>query len=216
MIKKLIFAVLCLFSLVGASDVLLWTVDESTTVDGTLIQSFLQSYPTTEDNWPAARVKMISSDGTSSRVLDIYWGDGIQEDGNWGVALSDPGSGYWGAGAQVGMQSETGYHTLGTIQGELHGDILSYPPEVMEILFIMELGYNSWNDDVGDYVWETLAQSAPELYETLQHQYMYAEFDIAPSDGHAWKPNFSTTPEPSSLLLTLFGTGLLLLRRKQL
>jgi len=157
MLKKFIFVWLCLLSFAGAGDVLLWTVDESTTVDGTLIQNFLQSYPTTEDNWPAARVKMISSDGTSSRVLDIYWGDGIQEDGNWGVELSDPGSGYWGAGAPIGMQSETGYHTLGTIQGELHGDILSYPPEVMEILFIMELGYNSWNDDVGDYVWETLA-----------------------------------------------------------
>lgn len=34
----------------------------------------------------------------------------------------------------------------------------------------MELGYNIWDDNVGeygDYVWTTLAESAPELYQNL-------------------------------------------------
>ena len=215
MLKKLtalVFA--CAMSLFGHGDVLYWQVNENTTVDGGDIQLFLVPYPSTEDAWPAARVKLVSSDGTSSRILDIYWGNGFQEDGRWGVELSDPGSGYWGAGAPVGIQSDTGYHTIGTIQGTLHGETPSYPPEVMEALFIMELGYNEWNDGVGDYVWRTLAESAPELYRDLVGKYMYEQFDISPGPDHVWTPNFYTTPEPSTSLLCIIGLGLLLLKRK--
>lgn len=96
----------------------------------------------------------------------------------------------------------------------MSGNTFPYPDEVMEILFVMELGYNSWSEIEDDYVWETLAQSAPELYENLRHQYMYGEFDISPSYTLAWTPDFYTTPEPSSGLLLLMGTGILGLRRK--
>lgn len=63
---------------------------------------------------------------------------------------------------------------------------------------------------------ETLAQSAPELYETLRHQYMYGEFDIAPWTPPPWTPNFYTTPEPSTSILCLLGASLLMLRRKKI
>ena len=212
--RKLVSMALLLLSFSAMGDVLLWMVDENTTVDGNPIQQFLVEYPSDDDNWPAARVKLVSSDGTTSRILRIYYGEGIEEDGGWGAEASDPGNGYWGVGAPTGMQSETGYKTLGTIQGQLSGDIPSYPPEVLEALFIMELGYNSWDDDVGDYVWRTLAESSPETYADLR-QHMYAEFDIEPSSIDPWSPDFYTTvPEPSTSLLCIIGFGVLMLKRK--
>ena len=96
----------------------------------------------------------------------------------------------------------------------MSGNTLSYPPEVMEILFVMELGYNTWDDDLGDYVWETLAQSAPELYQDLMRQHMYATGDISPPGYTPWTPDFYTTPEPSTSILCIIGLGLLLLKRK--
>lgn len=69
--KKFIFAVLCLLSFTGASDVLLWTVDESTTVDGIAIKTFLEQYTSDYDHFPAARVKMISDNGQTSTILPV-------------------------------------------------------------------------------------------------------------------------------------------------
>lgn len=211
--RKLISMALLLLSFSVMGDVLLWMVDENTTVDGNPIQQFLVEYPSDDDNWPAARVKLVSSDGTTSRILRIYFGEGIEEDGDWGAELMDSGNG-WGAGAPRGLQSRTGYNTIGTIQGQLSGDIPSYPPEVLEALLIMELGYNSWDDDVGDYVWRTLAESSPETYADLR-QHMYAESDIGPSSPDPWSPDFYTTvPEPSISILVIVGFSVLALRRE--
>lgn len=90
----------------------------------------------------------------------------------------------------------------------MHGDVLDVPPEVLEAMFIMELGYNEWNDDAGDYVWKTLAESAPELYKDLVKDYMYASGDVAPLTAIPWTPDFHTVgsvPEPSTSLLCLIG-----------
>ena len=153
--KRFIFAAFCLLSLIGASDILCWQVNESTTVDNGSIQQFLVPYPTDDDHFPGARVKLVSSDGTVSTILKI-WGEDpdthlpVEWDGTCGVEPGNWGSGRWETGI---VQSSTGYNTIGTIQGALQGDMLSYPPEVVEALFIMELGYNEWSDDAGDYVW---------------------------------------------------------------
>lgn len=89
----------------------------------------------------------------------------------------------------------------------------------------MEIGYNSWNEDIGDYVWETLAESLPkETYETLRNQYMYGEGTLGPHKNDVWIPTEFYTlnpviptppvPEPNTILLFTIGSGLLLLRRK--
>lgn len=201
-------------SIVGDADVLRWMVDEHTTVDGASIQQFLVPYPSTDDTWPAARVKLVSSDRSSSTILKI-WGaneDGVEGwlDGEWGAEVADWGDS-WGTGVPTGNQSETGYNTIHRVQDQLAP---SYPPEVMDAMFVMELGYNSWNEDAGDYVWETIAQSNPELYRDLVDKYMYATGDIAPPNLAVWSPDFYTSPEPNSAVLFLLGSAFLMLRRK--
>lgn len=216
MLKKFcILMSILLIPLYGISDILRWQVNENTTVDGGDIQLFLIPYPSDDDHFPAARVKLVSSDGTSSTILKI-WGEDpdthlpVEWDGDWGMEIAD-WEGGWGTGTPTGNQSETGYNTIHRIQDPSSPN---YPPEVMEALFIMELGYNSWDESVGDYVWQTLAQSAPELYKDLVNQYMYASGDIAPSGYTSWSPNFYSVPEPSAFLLALVGASLLLLKRK--
>ena len=207
----------CLALLTGSGDTLYWQVNENTTVDGGNIQQFLVPYPSTDDSWAAARVKLVSSDGTSSTILKI-WGEDpdthlpVEWDGDLGVEPCYTGSGRWETGL---VQSETGYHTIQRVQDGFNGITPVYPPEVMEALFIMELGYNDWNDGAGDYVWRTLAESAPELYRDLVSRYMFENGDISPGPDHIWTPNFYTTPEPSSSLLCLLGASLLMLRRKK-
>lgn len=220
--KALTVLLLCIMlPFIGLGDVLLWSVNESTRVDGGDIQQFLVPYPEDDDHFSAARVKLVSNNGTSSTILKIYAPDeeGIWgwQDGDWGVWLTDNGNGQWGA---EWNQSETGYNTINPIQNQLNGDIMSYPPEILDALFIMELGYNEWDDNAnngaGDYVWRTLAQSAPELYRDLVIQHMYASGDIAPPGYTPWSPDFYTNsvPEPSSTLLVLIGFSVLGLKRK--
>lgn len=220
--RGLIFICLAfLVFLTGSGDILYWQVNENTTVDGGDIQEFLEPYPSDSSDdylfFPAARVRMVSSDGSSSSILPILipeydgnpseWvaGDIGVEPGNWG-------SGYWETGL---VQSETGFNTINRIQDIIHGDVLDVPPEVLESMFIMELGYNEWNESADDYVWKTLAESKPELYKDLVSRYMFAPGNIAPGPDHIWTPNFRTTvPEPSSILLCMIGARLLGLRRR--
>ena len=79
----------CLAFFTGSGDVLLWQVNENTKVDGGDIQLFLVPYPSTDDSWPAARVKLVN--GSSSTILPIYFGNGVWEDGYWGAAFGDAG-----------------------------------------------------------------------------------------------------------------------------
>ena len=114
--KKFIFAVLCLLSFISASDILMWQVDESTKVDGSSIQQFLVPYPSDDDHFPAARVKVV--DGSTSKILKIWYDNPNDppsrwEDGDLGIEPGDWGSGRWETGW---VQSETGYNTIGRIQ----------------------------------------------------------------------------------------------------
>ena len=217
----MVFTATVLFQAVG--DVLLWSVDENTKVDGIDIQTFLVPYPTDDEHFSGARVKLVSSDGTVSTILKILGEDpdthlSVEWDGDWGMELADYGNG-WGTGVPTGNQSETGYNTIQTIQQQINGETLTYPSEVMEALMIMELGYNSWDESVGDYVWQTIASSAPELYKDLIREHMYASGDVAPPTTTNWNPDFYTmnppiVPEPSAGLLFVIGAGLLALKRK--
>jgi hypothetical protein len=90
MMKKTIAVLLAFMSisLAGFGDVLLWQVTESTLVDGSSIQQFLVPYPSDYDHFPAARVKLVTVDG-SSKILPIYVGGGVWEDGDWGMEIAD-------------------------------------------------------------------------------------------------------------------------------
>lgn len=114
--KRLLFAGLCLLSFAGIGDVLMWQVDESIKVDGSSIQQFLVPYPSDDDHFPAARVKVV--DGSTSRILKIWYDNPDDppsrwEDGDWGIEPCYTGSGRWETGI---VQSETGYNTIGRIQ----------------------------------------------------------------------------------------------------
>lgn len=114
MTKRLIVILLSFLAfLTGSGDVLLWTIDESTTVDGIAIKTFLEPYTSDYDHFPAARVKMISNNGQTSTILPVIGHE--DEPVYWGQEPYDSGSGYWGIGAPVGVQSQTGYNTIGTI-----------------------------------------------------------------------------------------------------
>ena len=220
--KKIVFVGLCFLLFVGWGDVLLWAVDDSVTVDGTPIQNWIMASPYVEDDdhWVAARVKLTDANGT---VLGIYF-DGAVEDGTWGVYIGDNGSGSWGAGVPTGNQSPTGHKTWYTSTDDPTITVLE-DPAAIEALYYIEIGYNSWNEDIGDYVWETLAESLPkETYETLRNQYMYGEGTLGPHKNNVWIPTEFYTlnpviptppvPEPNTTLLFTIGSGLLLLRRK--
>ena len=211
--KRLIaILTICLAFLTGSGDVLYWQVDENTTVDGGDIQEFLEPYPSSDDYFPAVRVKLIY--GSSSKILSVRGYEDWPE--YWGVEpMESPGGHGWGIGIPVPVQSQTGYNTISTVMDEFGNIVPDYPPDVLEALFIMELGYNEWNEGAEDYVWRTLAESAPELYKNLINDYMYREGDIRPNPINGWNPNFRTTvPEPSSALLCIIGFGVLMLRRK--
>ena len=211
-IFAIIFGFICLF--VNA-DVLMWQVDDTATIDGTPIQNWIMASPYVEDDdhWVAARVKLTDANGT---VLGIYF-DGAVEDGTWGVWIGDNGGGSWGAGVPTGNQSPTGHKTWYTTTDNPITTVLE-DPAAIEALFYIEIGYNSWNEDVGDYVWETLAESLPkETYETLRNQYMYGEGTLGPHKNDIWTPTEFYTqipvPEPSSSALSLIGVSLFLLMR---
>lgn len=107
--KLLVLVMICSISFCGFGDVLLWTVNESTKVDGIPIQTFLEQYTSDYDHFPAARVRMILGDGTSS-ILSVI---GVEDKpAYWGQEPYDSGSGCWGIGAPVGVQSKTGYNVI--------------------------------------------------------------------------------------------------------
>lgn len=218
MMKKLSIFLLLVLGMAGpAEDILLWQVNDSATVDGTPIQDFLVQYPETDDAWSAVRVRLTLPNQSTSTILDINFGDGIWEDGYWGVWLGDTGNG-WGAGVPTGNQSRTGYKTMSTIQEIIDSNGVTIDSgEVLEALFVMELGYNTWDDGVGDYLWTTLAETNPELYSELRSRYMYESSDVAPPVITPWTPiQFYThppVPEPSAVLLMLIGAGILGLKR---
>lgn len=78
--------------------------------------------------------------------------------------------------------------------------------------FVLELGH--WEKDSG---WVATSMEASATYQELVAGKHISNWDnTAPTYGTPWTPsNFSVVPEPSSGLMMLVGTALLMLRRKR-
>lgn len=78
--------------------------------------------------------------------------------------------------------------------------------------FVLELGH--WEEDSG---WVATSMEASATYQELVAGKHISNWDnTAPTYGTPWTPsNFSVVPEPSSGLMVLVGTALLMLRRKR-
>lgn len=209
--KRLIVILLsCLTFLNGSGNVLYWQVTEDATVDRGNIKDFVESFGTYEGELPngdtyisynvAARVKVTGGNLSQPEYLRIYFGDGEFEDGSLGLDLAPDTGGYWGLGVSSPVQSSVEEYGYGS---ELF----------KEYAFMVELGELTWDDVAKDLNWTTIAQSDEFAAEMLS-QYIHERFELAPPSLAAWNPNFHTVPEPSTSLLCLLGSSLLILRRK--
>jgi hypothetical protein len=77
--------------------------------------------------------------------------------------------------------------------------------------FVLELGH--WENNQ----WINTSMEASATYQELVAGKHISNWDnTAPTYGTPWTPsNFSVVPEPSSGLMVLVGTALLMLRRKR-
>ena len=76
--------------------------------------------------------------------------------------------------------------------------------------FVLELG--TWDGQWVNTAMETRATYA----ELLEGKHITDWHDTTPSYGTPWTPsNFSVVPEPTSGIMVLFGTAILMLRRKR-
>ena len=199
--KRFIAIFLCIFTFVGFSEeIMWWLVDETATVDGEVITSFLESYPEDDNHWNAARVKVTAGD--QIHYLDIEVPGVGRFDGSEGVWLQDSGD---GRGISTGN-----WATQSPLDGLSH--------ELYEnAMFQVQLGTLTY-DDVFDVVdWFTLAETDPVAKATLT-QHLYERGTIQPPGYTQWTPTefhtHSSVPEPNSLMMMLIGSGMLLLRRK--
>lgn len=183
--------VLAVLPFVCPGGVMLWMVDDTATVDGTPIYTFLDPYPSDDDHWNAVRVR--ASDGSTVRYLGVYAGEGETWPGEDGVELWDNGSGRWGSGLT---------------QSPLFPDMLA------ECLYAVELGRISYDAQMDAVTWAVLA--ATDTYDrSALERYIYPEFTLNPPTQGIWTPTvFRTVPEPSSGALALLGLVLLALRRR--
>jgi hypothetical protein len=149
-------------------------------------------------------VKIINSSGETLKILDI-WGEDEQGnrelwDGTYGAELfADTGDGHgWGTG---------NWATQSPID-DIDDLILN------ECRIIAELGHNTYNYDIDDADWQTLAISKSELIdESFKRTYVY-DSPIPPPTYSQWTPiDFYTVPEPASGILFLVGTSLMMLKR---
>ena len=186
-----------------------WEVDDHAMIDGVPIRDYLDAYQATIANWDdsadwfAARVLVSDDTWSESRFLDI-WGEdeyGNHElwDGEFGVELADGGDGRWGSG-HYGTQSP------------INSDITD------NSIFIMQIGYAHYDEDLDDSYWVTLADSSSEKYSSLVNVHTYEAGSIAPPTYTPWNPNqFTSTaevPEPPSTILAIIGMGILAVKRK--
>ena len=100
-----VFAALaiCMFAFAGKGDVLLWTVSENATVDGTTnLYTFMSPIPDDDLHNPAGRVKVSGGSQTKPIYLD-NWVQDLETNpyyldegsGYFGVWIGDSGSGHY-------------------------------------------------------------------------------------------------------------------------
>ena len=197
------------FNAWGSEEVLYWMVDDRATVDGGSIVDFVESYGMYEEEYNggiytaynvAARVKVTSGDGSGLYYLPIYFGEGLTEDGEFGVDFSPNLGGSWGSGVPTGNQSSL---------NDLNYSLFA------EYVFQVELGEITWDDVAENYDWVTLAKS-DEFAASSLNDYIHESFDLYPSSLQVWTPmTFHTIPEPNSFILLSIGISMLLLSRKR-
>ena len=218
--KGLLAAILVMIGMMGQADeVLLWSVSDVAHLDqnkpvyvydngtGAAIMPFLSDYSSSFSGWDddyncfAARVAVFGGGMPEPGILPLRY-DGSWEDGELGSDIYyDNGSGYWGS---IYNQSRI-------------------PDEAtIETLMQMEIGHLSWDDDY-NYMWQTIAWSdALTLDEIHRETYIPGTIDPPKESWGGWMPTKFYTinpyvppvPEPSSLLLALIGSSLLMLKRK--
>lgn len=191
-----------MFSFVGMGDALYWMIDETSYVDNDPIKTFISPLPDDEDNWAVGRVKITTSTGVV-KYLDIYSPDGD---------INNVGETYPGAeGVWIGGGG-TFWGTGGEVQGVLPSDV-----DTMA-LFAIEIGMNHWIDDgteEGKINFELLAITDPHTYDQIK-EFIHPQGSLYPPDFATWNPTYyhTVSPEPSTGLLMLIGSALLMLRRK--
>ena len=114
-----------------------------------------------------------------------------------------------------GLDDEGTVHALEGAAGvglpaEYFADLSGIPD--LGYSFVLELGH--WEQDSG---WVATSMEASATYQELVAGKHISNWDnTAPTYGTPWTPsNFSVVPEPSSGLMVLVGTALLMLRRKR-
>ena len=207
MIKKLIVILFSFLTfLTGSGDILWWQVDDTATVDGQSIYSFVSSYGTEIiDGYDfynvGARVRMTNPDG-STAIIPIAYPDFPGDRFEYAE--------FFNGGGANGAGFGTGYWST---QSVLH-EVPEYNFELLnEAQFLVELGELSY-DDVFDIVgWETIAVSDTKFGSELRG--MIFPGGVSEPADFQWIPTrFHTVPEPSTFLLCLLGAALLMLRRK--
>jgi len=203
MLKKLTYGLLLmLLPFTGWGDMLWWLVNETATVDGMSLVSFIEPYAWEEDGYSGydvgARVKVTFNDGTST-VLPIYnngqyWDYSSFDESGDGRGIS---TGNWASQSPVNISSEM----------------------FSEALFQIQLGSLSYSEALDLFIWdETIAESNTATINYLREHYIWeggvwppADGQWTPTDFYTYNPPF--VPEPSSSLLFLIGVSLLLLKR---
>ena len=190
---------MCLLSFMGACDVLWWLVDETVTIDGNNLYSFIQPYAWEEDGYSGydvgARVKVIFNDGTST-ILPIY---------NSGQYFDYSPLDESGDGRGISTGNWSSQSPLNSIDSEL----------LSEALFQIQLGSLTYNEALDLFTWnDVIAESDTATKEYLMQHYIWEGGILPPADGQ-WTPTiYHETPEPNLLCLLLVGSGVLLLKRK--
>ena len=144
---------------------------------------------------------------------------GTTEDGQLGV--TDARIGYEDASGNRTYLTLYGIDDQGTVYALEGAAGVGLPAEYFADLsgisdlgysFVLELGH--WEEDSG---WVATSMEASATYQELVAGKHISNWDnTAPTYGTPWTPsNFSVVPEPSSGLMVLVGTALLMLRRKR-
>lgn len=200
MFKKLTaLVVICAISLFGYGDTLWWLVNETATVDGQNLLSFIQPYAWEEDGYSGydvgARVKVTFGDGTST-ILPIY-NNGQYWDYS---SLDDSGDGRGVSTGNWASQSP-----LNHINSEM----------LTEALFQIELGNLKYDDLLDIFTWDEIIAYTDAVGKEMLSSYIWQGGVMPPADGQ-WTPTVfhAPVPEPTSSILCIIGFGVLMLKRK--
>lgn len=206
--KVLIILMLFLFSFVGMGDVLWWIVDDSATVDGSSVYSFVSSFGTWSEVDPdsgeefsgynvGARVKVTFADG-HSETLPIVYPDFPGE--TFDYAEFFDGGGHNASGFGTGE-----WATRSPFSHEM----------LAETLFQIQLGELTWNEALNAFDWNTLAETDSVAKSMLSDHIFEGPAWNVPANSQ-WAPTIfhTVSPEPNSFILLSLGICLLGLRRR--